>query len=244
MTLPTCPLTTASSSLTTIHNIDSNSSSSDPTLRILHTHGIPISFGLENGFTFDGTYYGFTTLGTRFLLFLTPDSLRRSVSDAPRRHRQSRSVHIRSQPTPYASNNNGNNGHASVLSPTVTFLWRYYSSFFLLPPNVDFHTGQQQQFLNPSQVRHSASQLHNRCLLSAAGSIFFTWSGVTLWPMLYFSNAAFSDLSLSRCLLLFISPSSNPPSFCSSDASSRRISSGYETKKNEFIFLYLFFCLL
>ena len=189
--------------------------------------------------------------GTGFYLFLSPDSLRRSaVSDALRRHRQSRSVHIRSQPMPYASNNNGNNGHdlstISVLSPTVTFLWRYYSSFFLLPPNVDFHTGQQQQFLNPSQVRHSASQLHNRCLLSAAGSIFFTWSGVTLWPMLYFSYAAFSDLSLSRCLLLFISPSSNPLSFCSSDAS-RRISSGYETKKKKrlsFLLLIVMFLLL
>ena len=31
--------------------------------------------------------------------------------------------------------------------------------------------------------------------------------------MLYFSYAAFSDLSLSRCLLLFISPCSNPLCF-------------------------------
>ena len=34
----------ASSSLTTIHNIDSSSSSSDPTLRLLCTYGIPLLF--------------------------------------------------------------------------------------------------------------------------------------------------------------------------------------------------------
>ena len=34
----------ASSSLTTIHNINSSSSSSDPTLRLLRTYRIPISF--------------------------------------------------------------------------------------------------------------------------------------------------------------------------------------------------------
>jgi hypothetical protein len=118
-------------------------------------------------FTFGGTHGGSTTSGNGFL---SPDSLRRSVSDAPRRHRQSRSEDIRSPPIPYTGNNNGNNGHSlgyhhqqshSVGGTTA-------ASHFLFPPNVDFRTGQQQQYLHPSQV--TPSQPHSLSLLSAAGS--------------------------------------------------------------------------
>ena len=58
---------------------------------------------------------------------------------------------------------NGNNGHG--LDTAV--------SSFLFLPNVDFHTGQQQ-------VPLSVSHPHNLSLSSAAGSTFFSWSGVTL----------------------------------------------------------------
>ena len=46
------------------------------------------------------------------------------------------------------------------------------NSNFLFPPNVrvDFHTGQQQPFLHPSQVPPSVSQSHNLRLGSATGS--------------------------------------------------------------------------
>ena len=50
---------------------------------------------------------------------------------------------LRGYQMPYTNNN----GHWP--SPTVTFRWRHYSSF-LFHPNVDLHTGQQQQFLHPS----------------------------------------------------------------------------------------------
>ena len=120
-------------------------------------------------FTFGGTPGGSSTSGNGFL---SPDSLRRSVSDAPRHHRQSRSEDIRSPPMPYATNNNGSNGNGpgyhhqqshSVGGTTA-------ASNFLFPPNVDFHTGQQHQYLHPSQVPPSASQPHSLSLLSAAGS--------------------------------------------------------------------------
>ena len=120
-------------------------------------------------FTFGGTHGGSSTSGNGFL---SPDSLRRSVSDAPRHHRQSRSEDIRSPVIPYAGNNNGNNGHGpgyhhqqshSVGGTTA-------ASNYLFPPHVDFHTGQQQQYLHPSQVPPSASQPHSLSQLSAAGS--------------------------------------------------------------------------
>ena len=137
--------------------------------------------GLENGntgggydfqrqqlqtFTFGGTG-GSSTSGNGFL---SPDSLRRSVSDAPRHHRQSRSEDIRS-PMPYAGNNNGNNvsgpGYHHQQSHSVGGTTA--ASNFLFPPNVDFLTGQQQQYLHPSQVPPSA-QSHSLGLLSTAGS--------------------------------------------------------------------------
>ena len=119
-------------------------------------------------FTFGGTPGGSSTSANGFL---SPDSLRRSVSDAPRHHRQSRSEDIRSPPMPYAGNN-GNNGsgpgyhHQQSHSVGGTAA----ASSFLFPPNVDFHTGQQQQYLHPSQVPPSASQPHSLSGLSAAGS--------------------------------------------------------------------------
>ena len=113
-------------------------------------------------FTFGGTHGGSTTSGNGFL---SPDShsLRRSVSDAPRRHRQSRSEDIR-LPMHYTGNNNNGLGHGrghhqqshSIGSTTA-------ASNFLFPPNVDFHTGQQQQYLHPTQP-------HSLSLLSPAGS--------------------------------------------------------------------------
>ena len=65
----------------------------------------------------------------------------------------------------------------SVLLPAVTFRWRYYSSFFFcsLLTSISIPAS-NSKFLNPSQVPPSASQLHNRSLHSAAGTIFF---GVT-----------------------------------------------------------------
>ena len=92
-----------------------------------------------------------------------------------------------------SSNNNGNNDHClgtitnSHISLAVTFN-------ILFSPDID----QQQQFLSPSQVPPSASQLYIHSLLSATGSTFFLWSGVTFWWMLYF---------LMRLLwFIFVSP--------------------------------------
>ena len=130
----------------------------------------------------------------------------------------------------------------SVLLPAVTFRWRYYSSFFLLPPNVDFHTGQQQRFLSPSQVPPSASQLHCHSLLSAAGSTFFLWSGATLWWMLYFLMRLlwFAFVSLHAGLhLALIKPSAFKSCFISFVAS-HRILSSCEREKVLLMYLLLF----
>lgn len=121
-------------------------------------------------FTFGGVP-GSSTSGNGFL---SPDSLRRSVSDAPRHHRHSRSEDIRSPPLPYAGNNNGSNSngpgyhHHQSLSVGGTTA----ASDFLFPPNVEYLTGQQHQYLHPSQVPTSAShqQPHGLGLLSTAGS--------------------------------------------------------------------------
>ena len=56
----------------------------------------------------------------------------------------------------------------------------------------------------------------------------------------YFSDAAFSGLPLSRCLLLFISLSSNPPSFFIHPLHSIAFHPATRPKKNV-IFVYLFF---
>jgi hypothetical protein len=62
--------------------------------------------------------------------------------------------------------------------------------------------------------------------------------------MLYFSDAAFSDLSLSRCLLLFILSSSKPSVLSIlkffHPLHRNRISSGYEGRKKVISF-YTFF---
>ena len=97
--VPTNPLPPASSSLTTFHN---NSSSSNLALGFILTHRILISFfscsiRIENG---NGGSGGDNNHCIHLLLvvptvdqrlqngFLSPDSLRWSVSDAPRDHRQ------------------------------------------------------------------------------------------------------------------------------------------------------------
>jgi hypothetical protein len=122
-------------------------------------------------FTFGGTPGGSST-GNGFLSPNPSDSLRRSVSDAPRHHRHSRSEDIRSPPMPFAGNNNGNNGNGPGYHHQQSHSVGGNSNF-LFPPSVDFHTGQQQQYLHPSQVPPSAAshqQPHGLSLLSAAGS--------------------------------------------------------------------------
>jgi Zinc finger, C2H2 type len=100
--------------------------------------------------------------------FLSPDSLRRSVSDAPRHHRHSRSEDTRLS-IPYNNNPPGYHHHQQSHSIGGT------STNFLFPPALDFHTGQQQQNLHPSQVPSltpptAHQQPHSLSLLSAAGS--------------------------------------------------------------------------
>ena len=140
----------------------------------------PVTSGLENGnagngvggydyqrqqlqtFTFGGTHGGSTTSGNGFL---SPDShlLRRSVSDSPRHHRHSRSEDIRSPPMHNTGNNNNGLGRGYHHQQSHSIGGTTAASNFLFPPNVDFHTGQQQQYLHPSQP-------HSLSLLSAAGS--------------------------------------------------------------------------
>ena len=86
-------------------------------------------------------------------------SLRKSVSDATRDHRQIRSGDIRTQRCLTLIT------MVMVLSPAGTFRLRYApttaASNFFFPRNVDFHTDRQQQFLHSSKVPSSASQPHN-----------------------------------------------------------------------------------
>ena len=119
----------------------------------------------QQTFTFGGTPGGSSTSGNELLF---PDWLR-SVPDAPRHHRQSRSEDIRSPPMPYASSNSGGNG-SGYQSHSVGASAAVYN--FLNPPNVGFLTGQQRQYLHSSQVPPSVShqQPHSLSLLSAASS--------------------------------------------------------------------------
>ena len=138
---PNLSATSGFISLTIIYNIDSISSS-DPTLRLLHTHGIPFSSGLENGdagsivrrvwLPETDIYFWQYPLWIddfreRFYLFLSPDSLGRSISDTPKHHRQSSSEDIRLQPMPYTIMVTMSMAPAPL--PTVTFRWRQYSNF-------------------------------------------------------------------------------------------------------------------
>ena len=127
--------------------------------------------------------------------FLSPDSLRRSVSDSlgaprPMHHRQSRSEDIRLPPMPYnnggSSNNSGGGYHHHSQSNSIGGTTAASTTFLFPPSHVDFLTPQQQQqqqqlqFLHPSHVPNlmnssSASSSnrqhqHNLGLLSAAGS--------------------------------------------------------------------------
>ena len=65
---------------------------------------------------------------------------------------------------PYTSNKNGNNDHG-LGTITDSHIPLTGLSNFWFPPNVDFHSGQQQQFLRPSQeppgLHPSTSQAHN-----------------------------------------------------------------------------------
>ena len=71
--------------------------------------------------------------------------------------------------------------------------------------------GQQQQFLHPSQV---PPQLHSHIIL-----VYFqplarlSFLGLGWHYDRCFTSLMLSDLSLSHCLVLFISPSLNPPCF-------------------------------
>ena len=174
-TLPTYPLPAASSSLTTIHNIDSNGSgSSNPFLRLFwNPNLLSASSELENGNVLSGGEGIITRdinrrrlllaaptvdqrlLGTGFHLFLSPDSLRKMHLGTI----DNRAQDITSQPLPYTSNNNGDNAMASVYhhQRSHSVGGTTAASNFLFPTNVDFHTG-QQQFLHCSQVTPSASQ--------------------------------------------------------------------------------------
>ena len=169
-TLPTYPLPAASSSLTTIHN---NNSSSILSLGLILTQSLFCVIWIGKWqwggydyqrpqlqkFTFGGTHCGSTTSRNRFL---SADSLKGSVSVAPRHHRQSRSEGIKSQPT-------------LTLITTATMAIASYqrqqsrsiggttaTSSFLFPLNVDFHTSQQQQFLH---LHRYLSQFHSLIIL-------------------------------------------------------------------------------
>ena len=107
--------------------------------------------------------------------FLSPEPIRRSVSDLGVRsmhHRQSRSEDIRLPPMSYDNNGSNNNGagyHHHQQSNSIGGTTAA-STTFLFPPATDFVAQHHQQFLHPSQVPHSANQQHSLSLLSAAGS--------------------------------------------------------------------------
>ena len=82
--------------------------------------------------------------------FLFPNFLRRSVLDAPRDYRQFRSGGYQITTMPYINNNGHGPGYYHQQSHSVG--GTIAASNFLFPLNVDFHTGQQQQFLHSSSV--------------------------------------------------------------------------------------------
>ena len=133
-------------------------------------------------FTFGGTAGSSASNNNNGNGFLSPDPLRRSVSDSlgarPMHHRQSRSEDIRLPPVGYGGNNSSNNGNASGYhhqqSNSMGGTTAASNTFLFPPSHVDFITAQhqqqqQQQFLHPSHVPNN-SQQHSLSLLSAAGS--------------------------------------------------------------------------
>ena len=83
--------------------------------------------------------------------FLFPNFLRRSVLDAPTRdYRQFRSGGYQITTMPYTNNNGHGPGYHHQQSHSVG--GTIAASNILFPLNVDFHTGQQQQFLHSSNL--------------------------------------------------------------------------------------------
>ncbi|KAF8805438.1 hypothetical protein BYT27DRAFT_7258555 [Phlegmacium glaucopus] len=136
-------------------------------------------------FTFGGTP-GSSTNGNGNG-FLSPDPLRRSVSDslgAPRlHHRHSRSEDIRLPQMPYNNNVGNGSGYHHHQSNSLGGTTAASASFLFPPSHVDFLAPQQQQqqFLHPSHVPNlinsssasssaSISNQHGLNLLSANGS--------------------------------------------------------------------------
>ena len=116
------------------------------------------------------------------------------VSDALRHHRQLRSEDNRSQRQQRPWSRYHYQHSHSVGGTTAV-------SSFLFLPNVDFHTGQQQ-------VPLSVSHPHNLSLSSAAGSTFFSWSGIVDSLLLWCRPLWFVLVSLPAALhLALIKPS-------------------------------------
>ena len=97
--------------------------------------------------------------------------------------------------------------------------------------------GQQQQFLHPSQV---PPQLHSHIIL-----VYFqplarlSFLGLGWHYDRCFTSLMLSDLSLSHCLVLFISPSLNPPCFQISFFFSSVAFHPARERKKGYIFFYL-----
>ena len=171
---PTYPPPPASSSLTTIHN--SSSSSSPWDFFRLNPNLFSASSGLDNrNAGSEGGGYGYQRLQLQTFIFggahggstnsfLFSDSLR-SFSDEPIDNRARISDHNRCL-TLVITIPGYHHQQPHSVGGTIA------NSNFLFPPNVrvDFYTGQQQQFLHPSQVPPSVSQSHNLRLGSATGS--------------------------------------------------------------------------
>ena len=120
-------------------------------------------------------------LGTGFHLFLSLDSLRRSVSDAPtsRHHRQSSSEDIISQPLPYTSNNNGDNAMASVYHQwsitnghILLAALQQLLTFCSLQTPISILARNNSYTLHRQPPQLHSEPAHNLSLVSAAGSAF------------------------------------------------------------------------
>ena len=153
-------------------------------------------------------------------------------------------VDNRSQPMPYTSDNNSNNGHGlDTISNDhilVAALQRFLT-FSSLQMSISIVASNSNSYI---LHRYLPRLLHSYIII-----VYFqpparlSFHGLGWHYVRFFSDAAFSGLTLSRCLLLFISPSSDPPSFFSHPL--HRIAFHPATRpKKRIIFLYFFFFLV
>ena len=94
---------------------------------------------------------------------------------------------------------NGNNGHGLGTITNSRIPLAALLAFCSLLKSISIPASNSNTYTPHRYL--SVSHPHNLSLLSAAGSTFFSWSGVTLWSMLYLSSVLSNLTFFTRCII-------------------------------------------